>query len=393
MKTYLVGGAVRDLLMGKTHKDKDYVVVGSTPEELIEKGFKRVGAEFPVFLHPETHEEYALARTERKAASWVSRVSYQFHPGITLEEDLGRRDLTINAMAMDEEGHVIDPFGGQEDLRIGILRHVNEEAFKEDPIRVLRIARFFARYKDFAVHYDTQRVCEEIAESGALDNLTAERVWKELENGLMEDHPSKMFDLLWGVSALEVILPELAELVRKIERVSKNFNTDLLTETLWSVNRAADNKAPVEVRFALLMQSLEKEQISAICDRLKVPNDCKDLALMLNGLISAGIRDAEMLPAERLLDMLSGADAIRRPERFVKALMAHECILKRPTYNYSRNYEEYFHKPSEVMRLALQAAASVDCGAIAKACSDPKQIADRIREARIEKINNAMRLI
>lgn len=386
MKTYLVGGAVRDILMGLAPKDRDYVVVGGTPEELIEKGFKPVGAEFPVFLHPDTGEEYALARTERKTGPGYNGFSCQFHPGITLEEDLGRRDLTINAMAVDDSDHVVDPFNGQQDIKNEILRHVNAEAFKEDPVRVLRLARFSARYTYFSVHHTTLALCEEMVENGELNHLTAERVWKEFEKGMMEESPSCMFDFLWGVSALHVILPEVAELTDQPTTVLGNQVTDELTETLWAMNGAADRDAPLEVRFALLLHKLSREDIEKVCDRLKVPNDCRWLAMAFQREAEYLVRASE-LSADALLNILKRVDAFRRPDRLEWLLTAREC-LERLWFPMGNLCDQ-----SEVMRLVLQAANAVDCGAIAQVCSDKKQIPEAIHSARVEKIESALKLI
>lgn len=386
MKTYLVGGAVRDILMGLTPKDRDYVVVGGTPEELIKNGFKPVGAEFPVFLHPDTGEEYALARTERKTGPGYNGFSCQFHPGITLEEDLGRRDLTINAMAVDDSDHVVDPFDGQQDIKNEILRHVNAEAFKEDPVRVLRIARFSARYTYFSVHHTTLALCEEMADNGELNHLTAERVWKEFEKGMMEESPSRMFDFLWGVSALHVILPEVAELTDQPTTVLGNQVTDELTETLWAMNGAADRDAPLEVRFALLLHKLSSEDIEKVCDRLKVPNDCRWLATAFQREAEYLVRASE-LSADALLNILKRVDAFRRPDRLEWMLTAREC-LERIWFPMGNLCDQ-----SEVMRLVLQAANAVDCGAIAQAYSDKKQIPAAIHAARVENIESALKLI
>lgn len=386
MKTYLVGGAVRDILMGKTPKDKDYVVVGATPEELLAKGFKRVGADFPVFLHPDTGEEYAMARTERKTGPGYNGFAWQANPSITLEEDLGRRDLTINAMAVDDSDHIVDPYNGQQDIKDEILRHVNAEAFKEEPVRVLRIARFSARYTYFCVHHTTQALCAEMVESGELNHLTAERVWKEFEKGMMEESPSRMFDFLWGVNALDVILPEVAELSDSPTTVLGNHTADELTETLWAMNGAADKDAPLEVRFALLLHKLSSDDIEKVCDRLKVPNDCRWLALAFQREIEHIVRASE-LSADELLNILKRVDAFRRPEGLERMLMAHAC-LERLWFPFGVICDQ-----SEVMRLVLQAANAVDCGAIANECSDKKQIAERIHAARVEKVEAALKLI
>lgn len=386
MKTYLVGGAVRDILMGREPKDRDYVVVGASPEELIEKGFKPVGAEFPVFLHPETREEYALARTERKTGPGYNGFAVQFHPSITLEEDLGRRDLTINAIAMESNGCYHDPYNGSQDIKDGILRHVNAEAFKEDPVRVLRIARFAARYQNFAVHHTTNALCQQMAEDGELNHLTQERVWKELEKGMMEDHPSRMFDILWSVNALEVILPEVDELVNVFHNVLQFHTTDALTGTLWAMNHAADQKLALEVRFAILLHKLSADEVKAVCDRLKVPNECRELAIALRNEYP-NVKRASELTADGLIGILKNLDAFRRPERFESVMRAIECI-EHVTDRVGVSYQQ-----PEVMRLVKQACDAINSGEIATACENKSEIPSKIHAARVEKVNAALKLI
>jgi tRNA nucleotidyltransferase (CCA-adding enzyme) len=256
MKTYLVGGAVRDILMGLKPKDHDYVVVGATVEEMLAQGFKQVGEGFPVFLHPETGEEYALARTERKTGPGYKGFEFNSDPTVTLEEDLGRRDLTINAMAVDDSDHIVDPFNGQQDIKDGLLRHVNEEAFKEDPVRVLRLARFHARYRDFHVHPTTMALCLTMAKDGELNHLVPERVWAEFAKGLMENTPSKMFDFLSAADALKVILPELDVLAVVPQPLEHHPEGDVLTHTLMALDLAAKWGAPLEERWAILLHDL-----------------------------------------------------------------------------------------------------------------------------------------
>lgn len=381
MQTYLVGGAVRDILMGCEPKDRDYVVVGGSPEELLAKGFKAVGAEFPVFLHPETREEYALARTERKTGPGYNGFAVQFHPSITLEEDLGRRDLTINAIAMDSNGCYHDPYNGVQDIKDGILRHVNAEAFKEDPVRVLRIARFAARYQTFAIHHTTSALCQQMAEEGELNHLTQERVWKEFEKGMMEDHPSRLFDTLWSVNALEVILPEVDELVNDL------FHTpDSLTVTLWAMNRAADQKLPLEVRFAILLHKLSSNQVKAVCERLKVPNECRELAIALCNEFP-NVKRASELTADDLVGILKNLDAFRRPERFESVLRAIECI------EHVTDREGFDYQQPEVMRRVKQACDSVNSGEIAATCENKSEIPRKIHAARVAKVEEALKML
>jgi tRNA nucleotidyltransferase (CCA-adding enzyme) len=386
MKTYLVGGAVRDILMGLEPKDRDYVVVGGSPEELLAKGFKAVGAEFPVFLHPETHEEYALARTERKTGPGYNGFAVQFHPSITLEEDLGRRDLTINAIAMESNGCYHDPYKGEQDIKDKILRHVNADAFKEDPVRVLRIARFAARYQHFAVHWETMALCQQMSEDGELNHLTQERVWKELEKGIMEDDPSRMFDVLWSVNALEVILPEVDALANDFHNALEFHTTDSLTVTQWAMNRAADQKLPLEVRFAILLHKLSADDVKAVCDRLKVPNECRELAIALRNEYP-NVKRASELTADGLIGILKNLDAFRRPERFESVLRAIECI------EHVTDREGLDYQKLEVMRLVKQACDAVNSGEIAATCENKSEIPSKIHAARVAKVEEALKLI
>jgi tRNA nucleotidyltransferase (CCA-adding enzyme) len=409
MKKYLVGGAVRDILMQHTPKDRDYVVVGSTPEEMVAQGYKQVGAGFPVFLHPETGEEYALARMERKTGPGYKGFSFDFNPNITLEEDLGRRDLTINAMAYQEgpmfEAHVIDPYGGQQDIKDQILRHVNADAFREDPVRVLRLARFHARYRYFSVHNDTLVLCEKMAEDGELNHLTPERVWMELSKGIMEDTPSKMFDFLWGVSALDVILPELAALAGVPQPVEHHPEGDALTHTLMALDLAAKWSLPLEVRWAILLHDLGKgltppeilpshhghEQdgvalVEAVCARLRVPTECKDLAIM-TCREHTNIHRAMELNAASFVKLFKRTDAYRRPERFKEMLRACEMDAKGRLGFNDRVYPQFYRVLD-----ALKAAMSVSIGEIAKKYVDRKElIPELIQGARTRAVKAALR--
>src|SRR6266850_267939 len=259
VKAYVVGGAVRDELLGLPLKDRDYVVVGATPEEMERQGYKPVGKDFPVFLHPSTHEEHALARTERKSGRGYKGFTVHASPDVTLEDDLRRRDLTINAMAKAEDGSLIDPFGGKKDLEQGVLRHVSD-AFAEDPVRILRVARFAARF-GFKVHEKTLQLMREMVASGEADHLVAERVWQEFSKGLAEKHPEKMFEVLEACGFSTKFLPELAVKQKQLQQ-------------------AAESNASLAARFALLAWPLDESQAEALCARLRAPNEVRELALL-----------------------------------------------------------------------------------------------------------------
>ena len=316
MKIYAVGGAVRDELLGLPVKDRDYVVVGATPEAMTRLGFRPVGKDFPVFLHPQSHEEYALARTERKTARGYRGFQVYAAPDVTLEEDLRRRDLTINAIARDEQGQLIDPYGGEQDLRAKVLRHVSE-AFAEDPVRVLRVARFAARYGDFSVAPETVTLMQTMAANGEVDALVAERVWQELAKGLMEAKPSRLFEVLIEAHALDRIVPEFAPLEPKHAALQK-------------LDAAAGDGASLAIRYATLAAAIDGLRrppsaplqsdaagapVLAVSRRLRVPNDCADLAKLALRWI-ASVEQARTLAPQALLELLIGADGLRRPQRF-----------------------------------------------------------------------------
>src|SRR4051812_10948724 len=260
MQTYIVGGAVRDALLGLPAGDRDWVVVGASPQQLIASGFLPVGKDFPVFLHPQTREEYALARTERKTAAGYHGFVFHAEPSVTLEQDLARRDLTINAMAQDPQGRIIDPFGGQHDLKARVLRHVTD-AFREDPVRILRLARFAARFSTFNVAPETLQLMRGMVDAGEVDALVAERVWQELARGLMERNPARMFEVLRECGALARLLPEI--------------------DTRWDaalarvLGEAARRDAPLPVRFACAVHRLGNE-LRGVCERLRVPTECRE---------------------------------------------------------------------------------------------------------------------
>lgn len=366
MKIYEVGGAVRDELLGLPVTDRDYVVVGATPDEMLDLGYRPVGKDFPVFLHPETHEEYALARTERKTGRGYHGFQFHASPDVTLEEDLQRRDLTINAIARDEEGRIIDPYNGADDLSVGVLRHVSP-AFAEDPVRILRVARFAARF-GFEIAPETAELMREMVRSGEADALVPERVWQELSRGLMEERASRVFDVLREAGALERVAPELATIFEDPERGR---------ETADALDDAAGAGAPLEARFAVLARALDPYAIDALAGRLKLPASVRDLAVLAARHGNA-IADADALAPDAILDLLNACDAWRRPERFGDLLQA--ALAGEPDRG----------RVIRKLERAREAAAAVDAGAIAKASSKPEEIRERLNAARLEAIRAAV---
>ena len=344
MQVYLVGGAVRDHLLGHPYHEKDYVVVGATPEQLSAQGFQPVGKDFPVFLHPETKDEYALARTERKSGHGYHGFEFHTDPSVTLEQDLVRRDLTINAMAMDKDGNVYDPYGGQQDLCNKVLRHVSN-AFVEDPLRVLRIARFAARYHalGFVVAPETLLLMQELAESGELDALTPERVWKETSRALMEAHADVYFETLRACGALKVLFPELDALFGIPQRPEYHPEIDCGVHTMMSLQQACRANYSLDVRFAVLLHDLGKaltpadelprhimheergiRPVTEVCDRLRVPTNTKQLALAVCKE-HLKCHQALSLKPGTLWRLLQRLDVLRRPERVEAFVQACEC--------------------------------------------------------------------
>jgi tRNA nucleotidyltransferase (CCA-adding enzyme) len=363
MKVYQVGGAVRDELLGLPVKDRDHVVVGATPEELERLGFEAVGRDFPVFLHPTTHEEYALARTERKTGRGYKGFTIHTAPDVTLEDDLARRDLTINAIAKDEHGNLIDPFGGVADLKAGVLRHVSG-AFVEDPVRVLRVARFAARF-GFRPAPETLALMREMVANGEVDALVPERVWQELATGLMESAPRRMFDALAECGALPRVLPEWARLDAG--------------RALAALDEAAKRGLALPIRYAALFAGGPVEAAESAAARLRAPIECRDLAV-LAARWSPTVRDARRLDADALVDLFERTDAFRRPERF--ADLADACEADAAALG-----EVDTHRPPHLRR-ALAAAQAVDGGAIARA--NPQDIAGAVRAARVAAIAGAL---
>ncbi len=346
MQIYKVGGAVRDALMGLPVNDHDWVVVGASPQEMVAAGYLPVGKDFPVFLHPQTREEYALARTERKTARGYHGFAFHAAPDVTLEQDLARRDLTVNAMAQpaDTAGldGLVDPFGGRQDVQARVLRHVSG-AFREDPVRILRLARFAARFADFSVAPETLELVRAMVGDGEVDALVAERVWQELARGLMEARPSRMFELLREGGALVRLLPEVDALWGVPQRADYHPEIDTGVHLMMVLDMAARLQAPLSVRFACLCHDLGKattpadvlprhighEQRSAdllrgLCDRLRVPNDCRELADVV-AREHGNIHRSGESGAAAVLRLLERCDALRKPGRFREALLACEC--------------------------------------------------------------------
>jgi tRNA nucleotidyltransferase (CCA-adding enzyme) len=365
MKIYTIGGAVRDELLGLPVQDRDYVVVGATPEEMVKRGYKPVGKDFPVFLHPQTMEEYALARTERKTAPGYKGFVFHTAPDVTLEQDLARRDFTINAIAKDETGNLIDPLGGAADLKARVLRHVGS-AFGEDPVRILRAARFAARL-GFDIAPETLALMREMVEKGEADALVPERVWQEFTRGLMEKTPSRMFMVLRECGALAHIAPEL----------DVHLESEGAYPLLTTLDAAAQAGTPLEVRFAVLLRALDPLAVESLCNRLKVPGECRDLALLVTRHGNV-IADATSCGAQALLELFDAADAWRRPERFyllIDAALIGESDTREIRLRLERT---------------LKAALSVDAGAIAKLASDPEQIRLNIGAARVDAIKHVL---
>jgi tRNA nucleotidyltransferase (CCA-adding enzyme) len=369
MKIYSVGGAVRDELLGWPVTDRDYVVVGATAGEMVELGYQPVGKDFPVFLHPQTHEEYALARTERKIARGYHGFEFHAAPDVTLEQDLARRDLTINAIAKDEAGNIIDPFGGAADLKARVLRHVGP-AFVEDPVRILRLARFAARF-DFAIAPETLQLMREMVANGEADALVAERVWQELARGLMERQPSRMFRALGECGALAVVLPELAG----------QFVGPAGKHTPAALDAAAVRGLGLAERFALIAMRADEAAISGLCERLRLPQDCRELAL-LAARYHADIEKALALKADAVLWLLQATDALRRPARFMQLLEV--CAVDK------LGSAAGSFPAAERLRTALTAARAVDAGAIAQRSREPRQIREQVERARLDAIRKAL---
>ena len=406
MKTYLVGGAVRDGLLGITGADRDWVVVGSTPQAMLALGFTPVGKDFPVFLHPQTHEEYALARTERKTAPGYKGFVVHASPEVTLEEDLARRDLSINAIAQADDGTLIDPFGGQLDVQHKVLRHVTD-AFREDPVRILRVARLAARYPDFSVAPATMTLMQDMVAAGEVDALVSERVWQQLSKGLMAAQPSRMLQVLRECRALRILLPEVDRLNGVPQPPEHHPEIDTGVHLEMVLDETARVNAPLEVRFAALCHDLGKgttakellprhigheersvRLLRGLCERWRVPVHCKELAEVV-AREHGHIHGAMSFGAEALLRLLIRCDAIRRPDRFVRILMACECDARGRLGLRQRDYPQSAH-----LQTMLDAALSVDTAnmsalAIQQGLSG-MEVGQRIEQARVKAIAVAL---
>lgn len=362
MKIYLVGGAVRDQLLGRPVTERDYVVVGSTPEEMLALGYKPVGKEFPVFLHPSTHEEYALARTEKKIAKGYKGFTFYASPEVTLEEDLIRRDLTINAMAQDQSGKIIDPFHGQHDLSQKILRHVSA-AFAEDPVRILRLARFAARFPEFSVHPETITLMQKMTAAGEIDALVPERVWQEFNKALREISPERFFQVLNQANALKILFNPFANQLSKILPILQ-CATQITQDPL--------------IRFATLFYDTPSETTFTFCKQIRAPQDYADLAL----LVSRYYKDyAQCLnyDAPQLLQLLEKLDVFRRKERFKKFLIAGEAI----------DIAQDSRKKDRLL-LAYQAANQVPIAPLVAQGLQGEAIAAALKEQRIAMIKHSL---
>ena len=398
MKTYIVGGAVRDRLLGLPVADRDYVVVGATPEQMLALGYQPVGKDFPVFLHPQTHAEYALARTERKSGLGYKGFKVYAAPEVTLEEDLQRRDLTINAIAEDEAGALVDPYHGQRDLTARIFRHVGE-AFAEDPVRILRVARFAARFTDFSVAPETQVLMRRMVDNGEVDALVPERVWQEVARGLMETQPSRMFQVLRDCGALARLLPEIDRLFGVPQPPEHHPEVDTGIHVMMVVDWAAKQGYSLPVRFAALTHDLGKgatppehwpkhhgheaksvDLVRILCERIRIPTDCRELGIAV-ARDHGNVHRALELRASTLVELLERVDAFRRPERFGEFLQACECDFRgRP------GYEMRDYLPPAYLEQAFAAARGIDAGAVARAVS-PDKIRDAVFRARVNAVD------
>jgi len=403
---YVVGGAVRDALLGQPSSDRDWVVVGATPDELRAAGYRPVGKDFPVFLHPETNEEVALARTERK--SGVGYHGFVFHADehVTLEQDLGRRDLSINAIAQGADGQLIDPYGGQRDLAARVLRHVSD-AFVEDPVRLLRLARLAARFHDFSIAPETQLLLRRMVTEGEVDALVPERVWQEISRGLMQARPSRMFEVLRDCGALARLLPEVDRLWGVPQPPAHHPEIDTGVHLMLVLDWAARINAPLPVRWACLVHDLGKgttppaewpqhhghEQRSAklakaVADRLRVPSDCRELADTV-AREHGNVHRSDGLGAAALMRLFERCDAIRRPERFPLLLQACECDARGRT-----GLEDRAYTPATRLPPLLRAALGIDTAAVASAAAarglKGAGIGDEVRAARVVAVQLAL---
>lgn len=352
MQFYQVGGSVRDELLGLPVQDRDWVVVGATPQQLLDQGYFPIGKDFPVFLHPSSKEEVALARTERKVSTGYHGFEFHAAPEVTLEQDLQRRDLTINAMARDAQGQLIDPYGGQRDLNARRLRHVSA-AFSEDPVRILRIARFAARLPDFSIAPETLTLMRHMVQHGEVDALVPERVWQEVARGLMEQRPSRLLETLHDCGALQVLWPELP------------YGTELLA----ALNRCPDLHAALPVRFAVLVG----QHAEVLKTRFKAPNDCQQLARLAQQQ-RAQLEDFAVLSTEEIVTVLERCDVFRKPQRFEQLLQVIHAEHSNFVF-------------STAWKNAMHTVKSVDAGAIAQQLvGQPEKIGAALRQARVQAV-------
>ncbi|CAL7963489.1 CCA-adding enzyme / 2'-nucleotidase / 2',3'-cyclic phosphodiesterase / Phosphatase [Gammaproteobacteria bacterium] len=361
MKIYLVGGAVRDQLLGLSVKERDWVVVGASPQEMLKLGFKKVGRDFPVFLHPKTHEEYALARTERKTGRGYTDFICYSDPSVTLEDDLKRRDLTINAIAQSLDGKIIDPYGGCRDLKKHILRHVSP-AFAEDPVRILRVARFAARFNDFKVHSETNKLMRAMLAKGEVDALVPERVWQELQRALSEESPERFFMVLKRALVLQKLFPEIAAHFTSIKK---------------ALTRGVKLSRDAVVRFAAITYSLSNEEIKNLCKKYKLPSSYKELSLLVNKLKNS--LDKLSNNADDCITLLEQIDAYRRPERFRQFLLVCEAGNKKLT------------KIAEILCLAYQATKKIRLTQETIARVDKKDLHQILHDKRGEQLTHTIK--
>ncbi len=403
---YIVGGAVRDALLGLPAADRDWVAVGTTPQALLSQGYRAVGKDFPVFIHPHTGEEVALARTERKSAPGYRGFVVHAAPEVTLEEDLARRDLTINAIAQAEDGTLVDPYGGQHDIKARVLRHVSD-AFVEDPVRLLRLARLAARFPDFSVAPETAALLQQMVEDGEVDALVPERVWQELSRGLMTVRPSRMLQVLRDCGALQRLLPEVNRLWGVPQRPEYHPEVDTGLHLLLVLDRAAELQAPLPARWACLMHDLGKgttplellprhhghEQRSArlaraVANRLRVPNDCRELADVV-AREHAHIHASGTLNAAALMRLLERCDLLRRPDRLGAVLLACQADAQGRT-----GLQAVPYQPAARLPPLLQAALAVDSARIAAAAAERgasgPAIGDAVRAARVQALHDCL---
>jgi tRNA nucleotidyltransferase (CCA-adding enzyme) len=396
MELFVVGGAVRDALLGRSASDRDWVAVGATPEQMLALGYRPVGKDFPVFIHPQTGEEVALARTERKTAPGYHGFAFHAAPEVTLEDDLARRDLTINAIAQAADGRLIDPYGGQRDLQARVLRHVSE-AFVEDPVRLLRVARLAARLPDFSLAPETMDLLRRMVAAGEVDALVPERVWQEMARGLMSERPSRMFELLRACGALARLLPEVDRLWGVPQRAEHHPEVDTGVHLMLVLDMAARLQTPLPVRWAALCHDLGKGTTPAdawprhhghegrsaalartLAERLRVPNDCRELADVV-AREHGHVHGSAALGAAALLRLFERCDALRRPKRFEDVLKACECDARGRT-----GFEERPYAPAARLPPLLRAALGIDSAAVAEKAARRGQRGPQIGKAVLE---------